>query len=87
MLATSRPFNSNQGKIHLNKFTKVVAIKGFNRERIQRLVEDHFKNRKGLAEQLLQLLFDHQAYQSLVTCPLLCQLFCYIFGQVTKKNY
>ena len=86
VLATSRPFNSSQSKIHLNKFTKVVAIKGFNRERIQRLVEDHFKNRKGLAEQLLQLLFSHQAYQSLVTCPLLCQLFCYIFGQDEKLS-
>ena len=86
MLATSRPINSNQSKIHLNKFTKVVAIKGFNRERIERLVGDHFKNRKGLAEQLLQLLFSHQAYQSLVTCPLLCQLFCFIFGQDEKLS-
>ena len=86
VLATSRPFNSSENKIHINKFTKVVAIKGFNRERIQQLVEDHFKNRKGLADRLLQLLNGHQAYQSLVTCPLLCQLFCYIFGQDEKLS-
>ena len=81
VLATSRPLSSSRSAIHVHKFTKVVAIKGFNRERIQHLVEDHFKNRKGLADRLLHLLFEHQAYQSLVACPLLCKLFCYIFGQ------
>ena len=81
ILATSRPLDMGSTSIHLHKFSKTVAIKGFNRERIEELVKDYFKNRKGMADKLVKVLFSSQAYQSLVTCPLLCQLFCYIFGQ------
>ena len=80
VLATSRPLNSSSSPIRLH-FTKTVALRGFNKERIRRHIELYFKGRKGMAERLQNTLFGHQAYQNLVTCPLLCQLFCYIFNQ------
>ena len=80
ILATSRPLNSSSS-VQVFKFSKIVAIKGFNKDNIDMMIEDYFKNRKGMAEKLKRVLFTHQAYQNLVTCPLLCQLFCFIFGQ------
>jgi hypothetical protein len=80
VLATSRPLTAGSA-IKPHSFSRTVAIRGLNRDRIERLIENHFRNRKGMAEKLKRMLFAHQAYQSLVSCPLLCQLFCYIFGQ------
>eukprot|EP00092_Neocalanus_flemingeri_P004160 GFUD01004475.1.p1 GENE.GFUD01004475.1~~GFUD01004475.1.p1 ORF type:complete len:1342 (+),score=251.43 GFUD01004475.1:273-4298(+) len=81
ILATTRPLGEDT-MINHSQFSKNVAIKGFNRDQIERLIDHYFKDREGMGDLLKQKLFGgNQAYQQLVTCPLLCQLFCLLFDK------
>ena len=84
ILATTRPLTEDTG-INRGQFTKTVSIKGFNQEQIERIIDEHFKGRLGLGEKMKQTLFSgNKAFQQLVSCPLLCQLFCFIFEKDEK---
>ena len=81
ILATTRPLGEDT-MINHGQFSKNVSIKGFNNDQIERLIDHHFKDREGMGDLLKQKLFGgNQAYQQLVTCPLLCQLFCLLFDK------
>ena len=82
ILATTRPLDDLQTLIFVTHFTTMVSIKGFNREQIERIIDEHFKDRQGVGERMKEKLFDgNRAYQQLVSCPLLCQLFCLLWRQ------
>ena len=82
ILATTRPLDDLQTLIHVHHFTTMVSIKGFNRAQIERIIDEHFKDRQGVGERMKEKLFDgNRAYQQLVSCPLLCQLFCLLWRQ------
>ena len=84
ILATTRPL-TNDTMINYGQFTTKVCIKGFNRVQIERIIDEHFKNRQGVGERMKEKLFSgNQAYQQLVSCPLLCQLFCFLFEEDKK---
>ena len=83
ILATTRPLTDDTG-INFGQFTKTVSIKGFNREQIERIIDEHFKGHQDprMGERMKEKLFEgNQVYQQLVSCPLLCQLFCFLFDK------
>ena len=84
ILATTRPLTEDTSIKH-GQFTKSVCIKGFNQDQIERIIDYHFKDREGMADRMKRELFTGlQVYQDLVTCPLLCQLFCLLFDKDEK---
>ena len=63
----------------------ILIIKGFNQEQIERIIDHHFKDRQGMGDRMKRELFSGlQVYKELVTCPLLCQLFCLLFDKDEK---
>ena len=85
ILATTRPLTEHITLIEQGKFTKLVCIKGFNKDQIEQVIDYHFKDREGMADRMKRELFTGlQVYQDLVTCPLLCQLFCLLFDKDEK---
>ena len=84
ILATTRPLTEDS-HIKQGQFTKSVSIKGFNQEQIEGIIDHHFKDRQGMGERMKRELFSGlQVYKELVTCPLLCQLFCLLFDKDEK---
>ena len=84
ILATTRPLTEDTG-IKRNLFTKTVSIKGFNQHQIERIIDEHFIDRKGLGDMMKETLFSgNNAYKHLLSCPLLCQLFCFLFAKDQK---
>ena len=84
ILATTRPLTIDT-MINYGQFTTKVSINGFNRPQIERIIDEHFKNRQGVGERMKEKLFTgNQAYQQLVSCPLLCKLFCFLFDDFEK---
>ena len=84
ILATTRPLTEDTS-INRGQFTKSVSIKGFNKDQIERIIDNHFKHRQGMGERMKRELFSGlQVYQDLATCPLLCQLFCLLFDKDEK---
>ena len=81
ILATTRPLLSDDTLITLRQFTKRVSIKGFNRDQIEMIIDNYFEERAGMSDKMKSKLFDsgNEAYLQLISCPLLCQLFCYLF--------
>ena len=84
ILATTRPLTEDSS-IKQGQFTKSVSIKGFNQDQIERIIDHHFKDRQGMGDRMKrELLSGLQVYKDLVTCPLLCQLFCLLFDKDEK---
>ena len=84
ILATTRPLTEDTN-IKLGQFTSSVCIKGFNQDQIEGIIDHHFKDRQGMGDRMKRELFSGlQVYRDLVTCPLLCQLFCLLFDKDEK---
>ena len=80
ILATTRPL-SDDTLITVRQFTKRVSIKGFNRDQIEMIIDNYFEERAGMSDKMKSKLFGNgnEAYLQLISCPLLCQLFCLLF--------
>ena len=77
IIGTTRP-RTDDSKIDFHQFTRCFYINELNQSQIEKFIYTYFEEERGMAEEMKKKLFINDAFMNLVSCPLICNIFCKI---------